>query len=166
MSYQSFLALCDQLQDRISDSVCGLTGKVLKRRQFKVAVGVWYMATGGTWGQTADVAGIGISTAKVYTEQFCNAVMALMKPTYMPSKPLRDRVACNRQKFSERRGIRGVALTVDGTHVPWIPDDATCREDYHNYSHHPALLCNGRVSRAPRMPHIAVHKQVERVNEH
>ena len=141
MTYGSFIALCDALQPEIGDSICGLTGRVLRTRQFKIGVGIWYMAYGGTWGQCADAAGIGTSTAKLYTEQFCNAVIALLKPTYMPTKPDPERLARNKLKFTERRGISGIAFTVDGTHVPWIPDDVSCREDYHNYKGWYSLSC-------------------------
>ncbi len=40
MTYQSFTLLCDSLRDAISDSFCGLTGVLLKTRQFQVAVGI------------------------------------------------------------------------------------------------------------------------------
>ncbi len=83
MTYQSFTLLCNFLCDSISNSFCGLTGRLLKTRQFQVAVGVYYMACCGNWGQLADVAGIGESTAKMYTQPFCNAVFMLLKPSWL-----------------------------------------------------------------------------------
>eukprot|EP00961_Rhodomonas_salina_P080452 1082489-Rhodomonas_salina.3 len=124
MSYGTFIQLCNlnPLRGKIEDSTCGLTWRVLKTRQFKVAT----MAN-GHW--------IGISTAKAYTEAFCNAIISKMKLKYMQCMPDRDRLACNQAKFAELRGIHCIAITVDsdGTHVPWIPDNVSCSEDYHNY---------------------------------
>ena len=64
-----------------------------------------------------------------------------LKPQYMPGRLNRDRLVRFRSKFAERRGIRGVVMTVDGTHVPWQPDMSSCREDYHNYKGWYSLSC-------------------------
>ena len=59
----------------------------------------------------------------------------------MPRGTSVDKQAWIRAKFAERRGIWCVTMTVDGTHVPWVPDDARFREDYHNYKGWFSLLC-------------------------
>eukprot|EP00961_Rhodomonas_salina_P046688 626612-Rhodomonas_salina.1 len=59
----------------------------------------------------------------------------------MPGKPDRDRLERCKRKFAERRNIGDVAMTVDGTHVPWTPDQARYREDYHNYKGWHSILC-------------------------
>jgi hypothetical protein len=56
----------------------------------------------------------------------------LRKQHWMPAWPDSERLVQVREKFTERRGIRGIAMTVDGTHVPWVPDDSSTQEDYHN----------------------------------
>ena len=141
MSYPTFVDIVAGLSQAIPHSYCGITGKLLQSREIKVAVGLWHLAHGGTFGQTADAAGIGESTARLYTQQFCRAVINVMKPTWMPGKPDADRLARTRMKFAERRGMHGIAMTVDGTHVPWVPDKASVREDYHNYKGWYSLSC-------------------------
>jgi hypothetical protein len=93
-------------------------------KEFKVAVGLYHMGHSGTWRTTSNVCGIGLATARSYTKLFANAVVNLLKPVYMPGTPCADRLERVKCKFAERRGLGDVAMTVDGTHVPWTPDDA------------------------------------------
>eukprot|EP00961_Rhodomonas_salina_P185794 2508471-Rhodomonas_salina.1 len=65
---------------------------------------------------TANVCGIGVSTAKSDTKQLAGAIIAHAKPLYLPGKPDKDRLEHNKRKFAERRNIGNVAMTVDGTH--------------------------------------------------
>eukprot|EP00961_Rhodomonas_salina_P196556 2652650-Rhodomonas_salina.1 len=47
--------------------------------------------------------------------------------------PSREELNHIYQAFMARRGIYGCAMTVDGTHVPWWPDDASTRGYYCNH---------------------------------
>ena len=59
----------------------------------------------------------------------------------MPGGTTVDKQQWIRAKFAERRGILCVIMTVDGTHVPWVPNDARFHEDYHNYKGWYLLSC-------------------------
>ena len=62
-----------------------------------------------------------------------SAIIALLKPDYMPCIARNDQLVRVRAMFASRRGIIGAAMALDGTHVPWVPSAAATREDYHNY---------------------------------
>jgi hypothetical protein len=72
---------------------------------------------------------------------FAAAVVAELKPLYMPGTPCPDRLASVKCKFAELLGMGNIAMTVDGTHVPWVQDNSKHREDYHNYKGWHSLLC-------------------------
>jgi hypothetical protein len=90
---------------------------------------------------TANACCIGLTTAECYVRLFANAIVLHGKPLYMPGTPNAHRLACVKRKFQERRNISDIAMTVDGTHVPWVPDKARHREDYHNYKGWYSILC-------------------------
>ncbi len=104
-------------------------------------MGLYYLGHSGTWQTLANVAGIGRSTAKAYTNLFCNSVIKHCKPHYMPGVQCSARLAAVKRKFQERRNIGDVVMTVDCTHVPWTPSPASHREDYHNYKGWHSILC-------------------------
>jgi hypothetical protein len=67
-------------------------------------------------------------------EEFCDGVFAVLKPIYMPSTPPSpEHLAEIRANFAARRGVPGVAMAVDGTHIPFAPPDEATRGDYRNY---------------------------------
>eukprot|EP00961_Rhodomonas_salina_P137340 1847593-Rhodomonas_salina.1 len=60
----------------------------------------------------------------------------------MPGVPCPDRLEHVKHKFAEERhNIGDVAMTVDGTHVPWTPEKGRHSEDYHNYKGWHSILC-------------------------
>ena len=125
MTYGSFLTLCVTLLSGgfMGDTISGLNGQVQGTLEFRVAISLYYLGHGGTLAQTADVAGIGMTSVQRYVDTFCKAVQQGLKPQYMPGGTSVNKQAWIRAKFAERRGIRCVIMTVDGTHVPWIPDN-------------------------------------------
>jgi hypothetical protein len=141
VSHSTFLRIVDLVKPSVRDSVNPLTGAVLQKAEFKVAVGLYHLGHGGTWRMTANACGIGLSTAEGYVRLFANAIILHGKPVYMPGKPNADRLAFVKRKFQEQLNIGDIAMTVDGTHVPWTPDTARHREDYHNYKGWYSILC-------------------------
>ena len=141
VTHPTFLHIVELLGTDVADSVNPLTGAVLQKKEFKVVVFLYYLGHGGTWRTTANVAGIGVATARKYVRTVAAAVVKCIKPIYMPGKPCADRLARVTRMFTERRGLGNVAMTVDGCHVPWQPDQACTREDYHNYKGWHSVLC-------------------------
>ncbi len=56
---------------------------------------------------------VGVSTAQAYTECFTSAVVAVLKPVYMPGPLCVDSLERVQCKFAECTGIGGMAMTVD-----------------------------------------------------
>jgi len=141
VSHPTFLRICELVAPTFTDSINPCTGRVRETKEFKVACALYHFGHGCTWWMTANVCGIGLSTAKGYVKQFAAAVIAHGKPLYMPGQPSRDRLLRVKRKFEERRNLGDIAMTIDGTHVPWQPDTARFREDYHNYKGWHSVLC-------------------------
>jgi hypothetical protein len=98
---------------------------------FKVAVCLYFMAGHGKgdFKAVGDAASLGKSTVELYLKQFCEGVLAVLRPIFMPSTPpSAEHVERVREAFAARRGIGAVGLTVDGTHVPFRGGP-----DYRNY---------------------------------
>ena len=141
MEWPTFLMLCEKLAPLVGDSVNPLTGSVRMPAAMKVGVALFYLGNGGSFDHCGDMVGIGSSTCKKYVRLVCGAVISLMKFHYMPGTPHRGQLARIRALFGARRGIYGPICACDGTHVPWQPDDARMREDYHNYKGWYSLSC-------------------------
>eukprot|EP00965_Chrysotila_dentata_P101323 3345061-Pleurochrysis_carterae.AAC.1 len=83
------------------------------------------MAHGAPTKVVADVASVGVSTMRSWLQQFCDAVITDVKPTYMPATPPEaKKLAEVRAQFQSRRGLPNVGMACDGTHVPYNPDRA------------------------------------------
>ncbi len=127
-----FNAIVEGVSHRVTDSEC-LNPALRAPASFKVAVCLYHLAHGGSFVNTADAAGIGVSTVHKYVTEVCTAIVTgplRRKYVRLPTVEERELV---REQFALRRGIPDVDLAVDGTHVPWRPDDAETREDHHNY---------------------------------
>ena len=81
--------------------------------KFKTAACMYIFAHGGSLEVAADVASIGESTLRRWLHTFCTAIIARLKPIYMPCKPFskeeRDDVQA---QFASRRGIPNPILCV------------------------------------------------------
>jgi hypothetical protein len=107
---------------------------------FKVAVAVHHLAYGGTFYQTAGHSGLASSTVRSYVYEVCKGIFLALRPFFMRA-PLREEALESQKRFAMRRGILNVGLAVDGTHVPWAPDDADWMEEFHNYKGWYSVLC-------------------------
>ena len=109
--------------------------------RFKVACCMYALCQEGSVKVKADVASIGESTLRKWLHRFARAVVAVMKPVYMPVKPFgeaeREHV---RARFAARRGLWGPVLACDGTHTPFDPKNKTVSQDYRNYKGWTSIL--------------------------
>ena len=122
--------------DFVVDNKCKM-GERRVTALFKVAVCMYFLAHGcGDYDMVADVASIGKSTVEKYLGQFVDGVLTVLRPIYMPATPPSaahlERI---RSEFAGRRGIGGVAMAVDGTHVPFRGNF-----DYRNYKGWTSIL--------------------------
>ena len=122
VTHRTFEHIVLMVQSDITDSVNPLTGRILCRKEFKVAVYLYHLGHGGTWRMTGNVAAIGVATARKYVITVAAAVVKHMKARYMPGTPCSDRLARVTRKFTERQGLGNVVMTIDGCHVPWTPN--------------------------------------------
>jgi hypothetical protein len=102
---------------------------------FKLAICLYFMAHGRALAKVVgDCGSMGESTVRKYMDDFCDGVFAVLQPIYMPrTPPPPERVQEIRANFAARRGVPGVAMAVDGTHIPFAPPDEVTKGDYRNY---------------------------------
>jgi hypothetical protein len=106
------------------------TGRTLKPVSFKLGTCLYLLAIGACTKATADVASVGKSTVELWLKQFADACFTVLRPAYMPAKPLSTSLLeVVRSEFSARRGICTAAMACDGSHVPF----RTHHNDYRNY---------------------------------
>lgn len=116
---------------------------------FKLAVALYFMAGHGRGDMKAigDAASLGQSTVVLYLDQFCRGVARVLRPIYMPSTPPSpENVENVRKQFASRRGIKNVGLAVDGSHIPYKPQNAATAADFRNYKGWNSILLLGFVN--------------------
>ena len=86
----------------------------VKPVSFKLGVCIYVLALGASTKTAADVASIGKSTCELWLLQFTEVCLKVLKPEYMPAKPLApERVEQVRSEFAARRGISNAAMACD-----------------------------------------------------
>jgi len=81
-----------------------------------------------------DAGHIGCSTVRKDLDEFVEGVINVLNPIYKSSKPpTAERLMAIRQQFASRRGIANVAMAVDGSHIPYVPQIEKFRNEYKNY---------------------------------
>mmetsp|Transcript_19881 Transcript_19881/g.50565 ORF Transcript_19881/g.50565 Transcript_19881/m.50565 type:complete len:309 (+) Transcript_19881:49-975(+) len=105
---------------------------------FKVGVCLYFCAhCKGDCKTAGDCASLGRSTVEAYLAEFCNGVIKVLKPIFMPSTPPSPAVLQGvRDEFAARRGISNVAMACDGTHLPFRGGP-----EYRNYKGWTSILC-------------------------
>lgn len=110
--------------------------------RFKLGLVLYAMGQGGRLKVAADVGSVGESTLRRWVTDFCDAVITVVKPVYMPGNPWSsEERATIQSQFASRRGIQGVCLACDGTHVPFRPTSKSVAIDYRNYKGWYSILC-------------------------
>mmetsp|Transcript_26141 Transcript_26141/g.73206 ORF Transcript_26141/g.73206 Transcript_26141/m.73206 type:complete len:162 (-) Transcript_26141:86-571(-) len=112
---------------------------------FKVATTILHLAQGGTWWQTGFCSGVLKAVLHMWAKQTCTGIVEVLHPVCM-RKPTLEEAQLNQDFFSHRRGIMNVGGAVNGTHVPWQPDDVEFAEHFHNYKGWYNILVVGLVN--------------------
>ena len=101
---------------------------------YKVATCMYSLGHGGPVKVLADSASIGKTTLLSWLGEFCEAVIKVLKPLYMPGRPMTAKdLAAVKGQFASRRGMQDIALACDGSHVPFCPASRFIASDYRNY---------------------------------
>lgn len=109
--------------------------------RFKLAACLYAMGQGGRMKPLADACSIGTSTLRRWLTDFCHAIVAAIKPQYMPARPFTpEERAAVESEFASRRGMRNVVLACDGTHCPFRPKSKAVAQDYKNYKGWTSIL--------------------------
>eukprot|EP00966_Prymnesium_polylepis_P194218 4502250-Prymnesium_polylepis.1 len=80
------------------------------------------MGQGGPLKPLADACGIGKPTMQKWLTGFAKAVHSHLRPSCMPATPwAAEELSAVQGNFASRRGIPGVAMACDGSHIPFRP---------------------------------------------
>eukprot|EP00951_Prasinocladus_malaysianus_P037107 scaffold395992_cov48-Prasinocladus_malaysianus.AAC.2 len=124
---------------QVRDNMCN-AAKYKIPAWFKVAVCLHHLAHGGTWYQTAAAVGLADSTCRAYTYSVCRAIFFVLRPIFM-HPPTQAECLKSQERFADRKGILNVGLAVDGTHVPYRPDNKFWKNEFRNYKGWHSVLC-------------------------
>jgi len=110
--------------------------------RYKVAACLYTMGQGGSMKSNADACGIGKPTLQKWLTAFAKAASKDLRPLFMPGKPwAAEELKAVRGNFASRRGVGGVAMACDGSHVPFRP---RCKKEhakeYRNYKGWTSIL--------------------------
>ena len=89
----------------IKDSNCRNSALRISAR-FKVAVSLYFLAHGCCdTDMVGDVASLGASTVELYLKMFCDGVLQVLRPIYMPATPPSEaQLTSIKAEFAKRRG--------------------------------------------------------------
>jgi len=138
MSRETFDALLVLLDDHIFDSLC--RNPALRRpKAFKLASVIFLLANGCTEKVAAHAAGIAPTTLASYVDEVLPPIIMVLRQKYC-GKPSQEEINKSRFGFSYRRGLDCVRYAVDGTQIPWTPDNALNSIEYRNYKGWKSIL--------------------------
>jgi hypothetical protein len=75
-----------------------------------------------------------------YVHQVCWAIFTSLRKKFL-RPPTAEEAALVNERFADRRGLGDVGLALDGTHVPWQPEDKAWKQEFHNYKGWYSVLC-------------------------
>ena len=100
----------------------GCVKREVKPVSFKLGVCLYILALGASAKTAGDCASLGRSTVELWLSQFTEVCTKVLKPQYMPAKPLEPSLLAQvRSEFSARRGIPNAATGVIRTCVHGLP---------------------------------------------
>ena len=108
----------------------------------KVAAALWRLANGQCYRSIGITLGLGTSSVRLYTQQFCDIICESRKEFIkLPSTYELPSII---EKFSEKTKIPNVVGTIDGSHIP-IKAPEVYKENYFNRKHRYSVLLQGVV---------------------
>ena len=124
--------------------------------RFKLAACLYVMGQGGRMKPLADACSIGVSTLRRWLTDFCHAIVAVIKPRYMPARPFTpEELAAVESEFAYRRGMRKVVLACDAHSTVCVCVCSFVRD----YTRHPDRPTTA-VSASPVLRFISLNQGV------
>jgi hypothetical protein len=142
MSQSTFLYVCSELKSAVErqDTIMREAITVEKR----VALTVWFLATGADYRTIGHLFGVSKSTVCVVTKEVCAAIVDRLLPEYikMPTGAALTMVV---ERFKSDFGFPQCAGAIDGTHIPIISPQE-CPADFYNRKGWHSILMQGVVN--------------------
>ena len=142
VSHATFQYLCTKLSPCIckADTVMRKSIAVQKR----VALTLWFLATGADYRTIGHLFGVAKSTVCVITKEVCSSIVYLMLPEYikMPQGNTLKEVI---HGFERDHDFPQCAGVVDGTHIP-IVSPQECPADFYNRKGWHSIIMQGTVN--------------------
>jgi hypothetical protein len=116
----------------------------------RVALTLWFLATGADYRTVGHLFGVSKSTVCVVTKQVCSAIVKRLLPEYVKlptGEALTDREVV--EGFKIEHGFPQCVGAVDGTHIPIISPQE-CPADYYNRKGWHSIILQGVVDHKGR----------------
>ena len=151
MSKSTFLYLCDEIRSTVErqDTILRKAVPTDKR----VALTLWFLATGADFRTIAHLFGVSKSTVSVVVRDVSSAILQLL-PRYIrfpTGDALKEVVA----GFKTEYGFPQCAGAIDGSHIP-IVSPTECPADYYNRKGWHSIVLQGAVDNNGRFTDIYV----------
>ncbi len=156
MSRETFLYLCDKLSSRIGRNETVMR-KAVPMEQ-RVALTVWFLATGADYRTIGHLFGVLKSTVCVMTKQVCHSTVQLLLPEYIKvctGTALKEVV----DRFGNGHGFSQCAGVVDSTHIR-IVSPQEYPVDYYNRKGWHSILMQGTVNHRGHFMDVYLDGQV------
>ena len=142
VSHDTFRYLCTKL----SPCICKVDTTMRKAISVekRVALTLWFLATGADYRTIGHLFGVAKSTVCVVTKEVCASIVSLLLPQYIQvpqGSTLKEVV----RGFERDHDFPQCAGAVDGTHIP-IVSPQECPADYYNRKGWHSIIMQGMVN--------------------
>ena len=138
-----FSALLSELAPYLRDGY-SRNGSQNLSAELKLGVAMFFFAHGGSGQHLKMASGLSASTARKYIFLVADLICKKLASKFMGDAILNADDAyiekC-RTRFHARHGFPKVAGCIDGTHIPYKPNNGEFEADYKNYKQWTSLLC-------------------------
>ena len=150
MSLQTFLYICNQLRSHIQRKATVMRTPISVEQ--RVAVTLWYLATGTDYRTISHLFGISKSSGCLIVKEVCSEIVSVLLPIHI-KLPKGDKLTEVLDGFEHKWGFPQCVGAVDGMHIPIIaPMD--CPADYYNRKSYHSIQMQGAVDHLYRFTNI------------
>ena len=142
MSQATFNYICMKLRPFVSKTNTTMRDAIATEK--RVAITLWFLATGSDYRTIGHLFGVAKSTVCIITKEVCDYLVSQLLPQYI-RLPQANALREVMNGFASDHGFPQCAGAVDGTHIP-ISSPQDCPAYYYNRKGWHSILMQGTVN--------------------